>query len=456
VAEKRAITDRWLRSASTDRPQEHTKDTIQRGFSVIVSGRTGAKTYHVRTSFGGKQPSRTIGTYPEISVRDARRLAHDAIEYAREGVDPRSLRLVETSNGYLAWDEPDHLLTHAEPHTGIADGGESDRSFKAMAEEVLRAKAPITRPRTQYDRRKILDNHLAVWSDRQAASITRRDVVLLVERIALKGTPVMANRVLAMIKMLFNEGVRRGFPGVEANPAHLVSKPAPEGGREVVLHRDELGRLWKEIEREKDTTANIFKLALLTAQRIGSVCSMAWGDLEDHLWVIPAKKFKGRREHLVPLARESVAVLEYQRLISGTEAYVFPSRGGAKKPHITNPTNAAVRLRARTGGVWTPHDFRTTFRAWATRSVDPQRGEAGLGILPDVADLVLGHAPQSLRFKPYTADESEYRLDEKRDALEKWAAFVMQCARDIGRPPLGHLSPREARTVWTRNTRPPQ
>ena len=70
---------------------------------------------------------------------------------------------------------------------------------------------------------------------------------------------------------------------------------------------------------------------------------------------------------------------------------------------------------------WTVHDFRMTFRTHAVRA----REDGGFAIPGHVADAVLGHKEATLGFERYTGDRDRYLLDEKRDALRKWGAFIM-------------------------------
>ncbi len=79
------------------------------------------------------------------------------------------------------------------------------------------------------------------------AEVTRRDVHTLVEPIAERGAPVMANRVLAVVRRMLNFGVRRDW--IEANPASLIAKPGRENSRDRVLSDDELRALWRLLER---------------------------------------------------------------------------------------------------------------------------------------------------------------------------------------------------------------
>ena len=405
---RQKLTAQGVKALATEKRQEDYWDALVPGLALRVSGTTGRKTWMIRYRANGKHRRLKIGTYPHMSLAEARTEARDKLVEAEAGEDPA-----------------------AQPE--VEDTGEgTDTSFRAMTVEVLKARArkgrhgEPTRESTQQERQRIVDRHLLpAWGDREPGSITRREVVKLVEGIADDGAGVMANRVLALIHLLFNDAIRRGFLGVEHNPAHLVEPPGVEGGRDRYLGRDEFPALWKATQPENPLTRAAFRLTYLTAQRIGSVLAMRWPDIQvngsGHLWRIPADHFKGRRVHLVPLSTEAVAIVDKLREIQMDEEWVFPSRAGSKHPHLTNMGRALTRIRKRSRlDHWTLHDARTTFRTWAVRS--PEDG--GLGVAAPVADAVLGHKEATLGFNRYTGDQERYLLSEKREALVKWGAWV--------------------------------
>lgn len=401
---RQKLTAQGVKHLTTDKPQEDFWDTFTPGLALRVSGTTSRKTWMIRYRANGKHRRMKIGEFPHMSLAKARKEARDKMVAAEAGEDP--VREVQERR-------------------------DTDTTFRALAEEVLEARAMRTRESTQAERARLLEKEiLPAWGDREAASVTRREVVHLVERIVKRGAPVLANRTLALIRLIFNDGLRRGFPTLEANPAHMVEPPGDESGRDRYLHVEEFPTVWTATEPENPLTRAAFRLALLTGQRIGATLAMRWGGIEANgsgaVWTIPERHFKGRRVHLVPLSPEALEIVDELRDIAMDEQWVFPSRAGSKHPHLTNMGRALTRIRKRSGlDHWTLHDFRTTFRTWAVRS--PEDG--GLGVEGHVADAVLGHKEASLGFARYTGDRHRYMLAEKRDALVKWGAFVGEVVR---------------------------
>jgi len=397
------LTHRGVSALETDREQETYWDQLLPGFGVRVSGRTGRKSYVVRYRQNGSHRRLTIGRASRLSLADARDKAREALAAVQAGEDPALERKERRSR---------------------------DTTFGALAREVLDAKADQTRAATRKERERMLEaDLLPAWKDRPAASITRREVLHLVEGIVDRGSPVAANRTLRLVQLIYNEGLRRGFPTLEANPAHMMEPPGEEGRRRRYLDREEIGVVWRALEEENPHTGAVFRLALLTAQRIGAVCAIRWEDVDAaDVWRIPADTFKGRREHWVPLSSQALAVLDALPN-RGAGTYAFPARADAEAEHMSSTGPALRRIRDRTDiPHWTAHDFRRTFRTHATRPVEPDhpKDPAGLGVSPEVADAVLGHKEASIGFEHYQGEPERYRLSDKREALRRWGRFVAE------------------------------
>ena len=400
------LTAKGVEALTTEKQQEDFWDTVTPGLCLRVSGATERKTWLVRYRANGKHRRQKIGTTDRMSLADAREAARDVLKQADAGEDPAQQK---------------------------EDRREGRHTFREMADAVLAKKAEGTRDRTQRERRRILETELLPqWGDRPTASITRAEVRQLLDRVAGRPAPVMANRVLALVRLLYNEALENDFPTVEGNPAAKLKNRA-EGRRSRYLDRKEIKVVWDALETENPVTRAVLRLTLLTAQRVGSVCAMRWGDIDDaDVWTIPAESFKGRRKHMVPLSAESITVLADLRPISGDGEYVFPGRTDGAQAHLVSTNNALDRVRTRSKlPPWWIHDFRRTFRTHATRPEQPDhpKDPAGLGVSPHIADAVLGHREASLGFDRYTAEPERYLLSEKRSALGKWAVFVRSAAQ---------------------------
>jgi len=169
--------------------------------------------------------------------------------------------------------------------------------------------------------------------------IARRDVRDLVEGIAERrlrkgttddgqekvGAPIMANRVLSLVKKMFNFALDREW--IDANPAARLKPVSPVSRRDRVLSPEEIRTLWRELDSEHHRIATLFRTQFLTAQRPGEVSKMGWAQLnpalfertadgivlpsklEPIVWTIPGKETKNGLAHEVPLSSVVIDLL---------------------------------------------------------------------------------------------------------------------------------------------------
>jgi integrase len=281
----------------------------------------------------------------------------------------------------------------------------------------------------------MFDEHLLpCWRARDIRSITRRDVVALLDSIVDDGKPVLANRVLAALRAMFNWAIRRGI--VDASPATLVERPAEEKARERALCAEEIAVLWPLFARLGYPFGPFFQVALATGQRRDEVARMRWEDIDasERTWTLSGAQTKARRAHVVPLSPLAWDILSTAGGVAralndasatkpGGSAYVFtttgdtPISGFGKAKLRVDLVAAKVRRQARLDPLapWTIHDLRRTAAS----------GLGKLGASRFIIGRVLNHADSSATG---IYDRHAY-LDEKRHALESWGAYLSNLLR---------------------------
>jgi len=201
---------------------------------------------------------------------------------------------------------------------------------------------------------------------------------------------------------------------VTSNPVEQVEKPVKEEGRDRVLTREELRKLWKALDHERPLSAAVFKFCFYTVARRNEMLHAKWkhveisDDPEKCVWMIPDSK--SNRVHRVPLCPSAVKLLESLRVLTGNAAYIFDSPTKPGKP-IASLTKLYERLRERTKMEdWQGlHDLRTAIVTHA--------GEGGY-CPPHVADILLNHeASMSRASKVY--NRATY-FQDIRNTLIKW------------------------------------
>jgi integrase len=323
----------------------------------------------------------TLDRYPALSLSAARQQAQEAILAAARGEDPAARTKAEKGAPTFAILARDYLEKHAKA---------KKRSWREDSRVIERELVPR-------------------WGRRKVVAISRRDVHELLDGIVERGSPIQANRTLALVRKIFNWAIGRGM--VPANPCLQIEAPAREKQRQRVLSDVELSSLWQAFDAVGPLLGPMFKLRLLTAQRGGEVASMRWRDidLDTATWTIPPEAAKNGLAHTVPLSRPAVVLLRDLQIMASSAEWVFPSPRPGQ--HVQNVQKAANRVRSASGVQnFVLHDLRRTAASRMTAS-----GTSRL-----VVSKILNHVEHGVT-RVY--DRYSYET-EKRQALDEWAELL--------------------------------
>jgi integrase len=362
-------------------------DSTLPGFGLRISS-TGRRSWVLMYRRGGLLRRLTLGTYPTLGLADARAHARDALHDVAHGGDPAATKIQERQAETFADLSAEYIERHA---THKRSGDEDIRVLNGSPHKKRTGKRP----------------HVPLverWGTRKVKEISRRDVRELLDEIGERA-PIMANRVLALVRKMFNFAIEHDW--LEANPCHMVKRVAPERQRDRILSDDEVRAVWKALDSEDVIIAAVFRLRLLTAQRGEEVLGAAWDemDLTSGWWTIPKERAKNGLAHRVPLSPPTLKVLKSLRSVTGNSPWLFPSpkKEGAS---IAHAQKAIERVVERSGVDFRGHDLRRTA---ATLMV-------GAGVPRLVVQKILNHVETGVTA---VYDRHSYDL-EKRAALDFW------------------------------------
>lgn len=354
------------------------RDTELPGFALRVT--KGSKTFVLEKRIQGRMRRITIGPFGPLTLEQARKEARELIGRIAKGEDP-------------AQDKISHR---------------QESTFGALADTYLERHAP--RKRSARNDRAMIKNLLTPWQNRKLSAIYRNDVSLLHAKIG-KDAPYQANRLVALIRKMFNLANLWGMYQGE-NPATGIEL-FKEEKRDRFLNLDEVRALMRELAKEADPyIQGAFLVALLTGARIGEVLSMQWEDmdLKEGIWRIP--QTKAGRPHRIPLPRPLMARISALPRLEGNP-YLFPGR--YKKGHLVDVSGPWGRIRS---GAKIPdvriHDLRRTLGSWL----------AGSGASLPLIGKVLNHSQPST-----TAIYARLDLEPVRLALEANAERMIAVGR---------------------------
>ena len=388
----------------TDRRQE-IPDSLCTGLYLTVQT-TGKKGWQVRYRHGGVHRRMTLGGYPVLSLADARQRARDTMAAATEGRDPAGE--VKAAKAPKPEDSRDKIKTLI---------GQFDKRHLSG----LKSGATVKRE---------LDRHVvSQWGDRDTHSITKRDVIDILDGIADSGRVVTANRVRAYLNKFLNWTVERDI--LPMNPATGVKPVAKETSRDRVLSDDEIRWFWQACEVEGFPWGPFGKVLLLTGQRLNEAAQIADSEIRGDLWHLSADRTKNGRAHDVPLSGPARDVLAGVERIDGKAGLIFTTTG---KTAVSGFFKARAHLADAMAGIaskergepveiprWTFHDLRRTAAT----------GMARLGISVRVTEAVLNHISGTGGGIVAVYQRHDY-ADEKRQALEAWGRFVLSLI--VGKP----------------------
>lgn len=368
------LTDRFIKSLKAPtKGQSDYWDVKFPGFGVRVS-QGGTKTYGVTYWLMGRKRRHKLGDSRYMGLAQARSLAREVLRGVADGNDPAEAKRQERSA----------------------------MSFGALCDLYLVEHARLKK-RSWAEDERIVQKDLLKWSRVPAAGFQRRDVRDLLSAVIARGSPVMANRTLALVRKIFAFAIEQDI--VDHNPCSGIRLPSRERPRERALSAEEIRSVWEVLSLESLQNRSLFQLAILTCQRSGELRKMRWSDLDTdrQWWTIPSERSKNGLQHRVPLSSEAQLILERVQLNCLSRTWVFP--GPTDQPRATIQ-KAKTRVSQRSGVDFRFHDLRRTAASHMASS----------GVSRDVIGKVLNHAEQGV-----TAVYDRHSYDpQKKEALEAW------------------------------------
>jgi integrase len=324
------ITDKVIKSLT---PPEHgnriTYDSVLPGFGVRITA-AGVISFILNYHIHGRERRFTIGQYEVWTLLAARNKALELRKKVSEGIDPLADRQEQRKAPTVA-DLCDRFLdeyasAHKRPH--------SIRDDRQMITSTIQPKLGTL----------------------QVSAVGREDIEKL--HTAMKGTPYLANRVIALLSKMFNLAVGWKLRG--DNPAKGIPR-FHEDKKECWLQSEELNRLIEALDAYPDQTkADALRLLLLTGSRSGEVLTAQWPmfDLQQGVWTKPSSHTKEKKIEHIPLNAEALELLARMKDQSTGEGFLFPG----KSDHLTTLRKpwAEVCKAAGLSGVRI-HDLRHTF-----------------------------------------------------------------------------------------------
>lgn len=339
-----ALTDVSIRTAKPG-PKDY-KLADAGGLYVLVTP-AGGKLWRLKFRVDGKERKLAIGRYPEISLAEARKRRDAAREQIALGSDPAREKQRTKIRAQLAVE-----------NTFAAISAEYCAKRKRDGQKPW---APSTATRCEY----LLSRINVSIGKLPIAEIEPADVLAAVRKFESKGKLESARRTLQLASAVFRYAVataRLASDPTRDLKGALTSPTVTHYG--ALTDPKRVGELLRAIDDYDGS--GITKLALQLAPHVfvrpGELRHAVWSefDLDSAIWNIPAGKMKMRKPHVVPLSRQTVALLRQVHEATGPSGYVFPSIRSRARPMSENTLNAALRRLGYASDEMTAHGFRAT------------------------------------------------------------------------------------------------
>jgi len=413
------------------------------GFAVCVYPAStkypaGTKSWFFIYRWEGKRCFMPLGKYPVVGLAEAARKFEEHWDVFASGKNPATVEEDKKAAQDAAPTVKTLATDYIEKYAKVNKKSWMEDQ-RILEKEILGMKAEGQRQAGAVD-----------WSKRKAADITKRDVIILLDKIVDRGSPQTACNVFKIIRKMFNWSIKKDI--LEVSPCDRVDMPAPLVAKDRVLDAVEIKSLWYALADKTvsmtEEVRKMLKLILLTAQRPGEVSGIHTKEIDGHWWTIPAERSKNGKEHRVYLTDTALDIINaaiediQQGLIKHNKrmkkenkpelpitnpysGYIFPCPQRAKDKPIERHAMSKALLRNEppegntTMGIatWTPHDLRRTAATMMSE----------LGFMDEIIDAVLNHTKQGIIA---TYNRNKYDA-EKQQALEAWERRLVSITTTI-------------------------
>ena len=375
-----ALTDIQVKAL---KPQEK-KYSVSDGRGLILEVRpNGAKYWILRTWSNGKEKRRHLGSYPQLSVKDAR------VKAAEERDKIFLPKVNSLTLGELAKEWLEKRMTDKKP---------------SYLESInMRLRLYI----------------LPEFENTPINEITSGDILNLCRKLEDRKTLETAARVKALIGQIIRYAIATDRAENDPTVALKNALATRQHKHMAALTKpSDIAVLMRNINAYPRVLVRCaLKFSALTFCRPGEIRHIEWNeiDFENSEWRIPAEKMKMKRVHIVPLATQTIELLKFLQPLTGKNKWIFPSARMDGNPMSENTVRIALRSMGYSNDEMTAHGFR----AMASTRLNE------MGWSPDVIERQLAHAESNQIRAAY--NHAEY-LPERRKMMQFWADYLDELA----------------------------
>ncbi len=393
-APKMPLTDIICKNAKPETKSRKIADEKGLYFEVMPSG---SKYFRMKYRFDGKEKRLAFGVYPEVTLKEARDRRDEARKLIREGIDPAEQKKLEKLTRHIRTENTFENITR-EWH---------EQQKKAWTER-----------HANYVLRRLEADLLPVIGFRPINEITAPELLAALKEVEKRGAVDIAKRLLQTSGQIFRYAISIGKAQRDLSADLKGALQPRKKGHYKRLPESELPEFLNKLESydshfEGDLQTKLgLKLLIATFVRTGELRGARWEEFnfEKKEWRIPAERMKMDEEHIVPLSKQALQIIEQIREISSHSDLLFPNRN---KPMLPMSENTMLFALYRMGyrGRTTTHGFRSV-----ASTVLHEKGFPS-----EIIELQLSHAERNKVKASYNF--AKY-LPERREMMQWWADYL--------------------------------
>lgn len=381
------LTDAFVRKIKPSEKKTKYPDEKSMYLEVTPSG---GMHWRMKFRLNGKENIFSIGSYPETTLAQARRIRDEARLGLKDGISPNEVKKRKKQ--------------------------QIDEStlFKVLAMEWLEDRRAIIKEATYLRDLSVFEKDLfPALGNIPIDQIKGKDVLACAKKIEARGAQEMAKRSIPLAGRIFRFAIRKGI--IESDPTPYLQE-ALKPRKVKHMARLDISEFPPFLERMDRYHGNpmiktAIQLMTLTFVRTAELRMMEWNeiDFDNHLWRIPAEKMKMAQPHMVPLSKQAIELIEGLRPLTGNKQYVFYNHSTAK-PMSSNALLCVIRTMGYNGKM-TGHGFR----GLASTTLHEQ------GYMHDAIEIQLAHRVGNAVSQAYNhAQHLDYRIKMMQD----WSDFI--------------------------------
>ena len=362
------------------------------GLYLVVSD-TGSRKWVLRIQVNGKRRDLGLGAATKVTLSEAREAAEDMRRAIHRGKDPVAEK--RRARATIPTFREAAVMVHQEHRPSWKNPKHAQQWLTTLEAYVFPHLGDL--PINQIDGPMVRDVLAEIWLN----------------------IPETARRVRQRIGTVLDVAHAKGWREAEA-PMRSISRGLP---KQPKIKGHFAAMPWQQVPGFIADMGNILKATepvllaiqflILTAARSGEVRGASWSeiDLDDRIWLVPAKRMKGGRAHRVPLSGRAMDILDRMdtfRCTTGSEAYVFE---GQKPGRPLSDMTLTMPIRRAELPI-TVHGFRSAFRDWCAEATNTPR---------EVAEACLSHVVRNAVEAAYARTD---HLVRRREVMDSWAEFL--------------------------------